>query len=170
MRGAPAEPDDAAEVRAQITAVEKLLPTFADRAAALYFLAAGKQHLGESREALELLKQSIFLDAGFDPSGEPAFAVLRGEKNFTELTDRAREHFPAVATARLALVTEERDLIPEGLAWDPKREVFYLSSLHRMKIVQISLESRTSDFVPAQRDPLLPVLGIRLDPKDGTVW
>ena len=170
MRGAPAEPDDAAEVRAQITAVEKLLPTFADRAAALYFLAAAKQHLGESREALELLKQCISLDAGFDPSGEPAFAALRGEKNFTELTERAREHFPAVSTARLALVTEEKDLIPEGLAWDPKREVFYLSSLHRMKIVQITPENRTSDFVPAQRDPLLPVLGIRLDPNDGTVW
>src|SRR4029077_14951247 len=68
LRGAPAEPDDAAEVRAQIAVVEKLLPTFVDRAAALYFLAAAKQHLGESREAFDLLKECVALDEGFDPS------------------------------------------------------------------------------------------------------
>src|SRR5262249_30712397 len=60
--------------------------------------------------------------------------------------------------------------IPEGLAWDSNRNVFYLSSLAQKKIVQITPESHTSDFVPANRDHLLPVLGIRLDPRDSTVW
>ena len=170
LRGAPAEPDDAAEVRAQIAVVEKLLPTFVDRGAALYFLAAAKQHLGESREAFDLLKECMALDEGFDPSGGPEFAGLRGEHNFTELVERARQHFPAVAMARLALATEEKDLVPEGLAWDPKRELFYLGSLHRKKIVQITPDSHASDFVPPQPEPLLPVLGIRLDPDDGTIW
>src|SRR5438132_6392914 len=169
LRGAPAEPDDAAEVRAQIAVVEKLLPTFVDRGATLYFLAAAKQHLGESREAFDLLKECMTLDEGFDPSGGPEFAGLRGEHSFTELVERARQHFPAVAMARLALATEEKDLVPEGLAWDPKRELFYLSSLHRKKIVQITPDSHTSDFVPPQPE-LLPVLGIRLDPDDGTIW
>ena len=170
LRGAPAEPDDAAEVRAQIAVVEKLLPTFVDRGAALYFLAAAKQHLGESREAFDLLKECMALDEGFDPSGGPEFAGLRGEHSFTELVERARQHFPAVAMARLALATEEKDLVPEGLAWDPKRELFYLGSLHRKKIVQITPDSHASDFVPPQPEPLLPVLGIRLDPDDGTIW
>jgi hypothetical protein len=170
LRGAPAEPDDAAEVRAQIAAVEKLLPTFVDHGAILYFLAAAKQHLGESREALDLLKQCMALDEGFDPSGGPEFAGLRDEHSFTELLERVHEHFPLVATARLALATEEKDLVPEGLAWDPKREVFYLGSLHRKKIVQITPDSHTSDFVSPQQEPLLPILGIRLDPNDGTIW
>ena len=52
MRGAPAEPSDASEVRRQTTVVEKLLPNFPDRGAALYFLAASKQHLGETLEAM----------------------------------------------------------------------------------------------------------------------
>ena len=170
VRGAPAEPDDAAEIRTQIAAVEKLRTAFPDRGAALYFLAAAKQHLGESREALDLLKQCMALDEGFDPGGGLEFAGLRGEHAFTEMVERAQRHFPLVSTARLALATEEKDLIPEGLAWDPKREVFYLGSLHRRKIVQITPASRTSDFLPPQQDPLLPVLGIRLDPKDGSIW
>jgi len=170
LRGAPAEPDDAGEVRAQIAAVEKLLPAYVDRAAAFYFLAAAKMHLGETREALDSLKQCMALEEGFDPSGGPEFAALRSEHAFTEMVDRAKTRFPVIAQARKALVTEDKDLVPEGLAWDPKREVFYLGSLHRRKIVQINLESRVSDFLQSQQEPFLPILGIRLDPSDGTIW
>jgi len=170
IRGAPAEPDDAAEIRAQIAAVEKLLPTYVDRGAALYFLAAAKMHLGETREAMDRLNQSLALEEGFDPSGSSEFAGLRNEHAFAEMVERTKGRFPAVAQSKLALVTEDKDLIPEGLAWDGKREVFYLSSLHRRKIVQIDPESHVSDFLQSQEGPALPVLGIRTDPNDGTIW
>src|SRR4030095_9801542 len=88
VRGAPAEPDDAAEVRAQIADVEKLLAAYVDRGGALYFLADSKMHLGEPREALDLLKQCMALEEGFDPSGGPGFAGLRSERAFTEMVDR----------------------------------------------------------------------------------
>jgi len=55
-------------------------------------------------------------------------------------------------------------------AWDPNRNVFYLSSLAQKKIVQITSDSHVTDLVPANRDHLLPVLGIRLDPRDATIW
>ena len=170
VRGAPAEPDDAAEVRAQITAVEKLLPTFVDRGAVFYFLAASRMHLGETREALDLLKQCMALEEGFNPSGASEFAGLRSERAFTEIVDRAKTRFPVVALSRKALVTEEKDLIPEGLAWDSAREVFYLGSVHRRKIVQVTTDSHVSDFLQPQLDAVLPVLGIRMDPNDGTIW
>ena len=169
-KGMPAEPADAAEVREQIANVEKLLPTLPDRGAALYFLAASKQHLRETREALALLKECIKLQEGFDPSGGPEFGGLKGDKEFDALVERAHRDFPAVSQAHTALVTEEKDLIPEGLAYDERQKVFYLSSLYRRKIVKISPESRVSDFVPSDRYGLLPVLGIRLDPNDGSVW
>jgi len=169
-KGMPAEPDDAAEVREQIATVEKLMPSLPDRGAALYFLAVSKQHLHETREALALLKDCVALQEGFDPSGDPEFRGLKGEKEFDSLVERVHKDFPPVAHAHQALVTEEKDLIPEGLAYDEKQDVFYLSSLHRRKIVKITMESRVSDFVPAGRDKLLPVLGIRIDPTDGTVW
>jgi SMP-30/Gluconolactonase/LRE-like region len=170
LKGVPAEPADAAEVREQIASVEKLLGKLPDRGAALYFLAASKQHLRETREALALLKECIKLQEGFDPSGGPDFRGLKGDKEFDALVERAHRDFPAVSHAHNALVAEEKDLIPEGLAYDERQKVFYMSSLHRRKIVKITEESRVSDFVPADRYGLLPVLGIRLDPNDGTVW
>jgi hypothetical protein len=170
IKGMPAEPTDAAEVREQIALAEKLLPTLPDRGGALYFLAVAKQHLRETREALVLLKECIKLQEGFDPSGSPAFRGLKGEKEFDELVERAHRDFPAVLHAHNAMVTEEKDLIPEGLAYDERQNVFYLSSLNRRKIVKITEESHVSDFVPADRYGLLPVLGIRMDPNDGSVW
>src|SRR5271163_556608 len=166
-RGAPADAD---EVREKIAEVEKRLPQIPDRAAALYFLAASKQHLGETLEALKLLKECLALQEGFDPSGSPVLKVLKGDKEFDDLVKDVHREFPVVAQARRAFVSEERNLIPEGLAYDSQQNVFYLGSLLQHKIVRISAEGTVSDFVPAGRDHLLPVLGIRVDPNDGTVW
>ena len=170
VKGVLAEPADAADVREQIARVEKLLPQLPDRGAALYFLSTAKQHLGETREALQLLRECLELREGFDPSGSPSLKVLKGSKEFDKLVDDVHRDFPAVGQARLAFVTEEKDLVPEGLAYDARQNVYYLSSLNRRKIVKITAQGTASDFVPAGRDKLLPVLGIRLDPSDGTVW
>jgi sugar lactone lactonase YvrE len=169
LKGVPAEPTDAEEVRAQIAAVEKLRATLPDRGAALYYLAVSKQHLRETREALALLKECLALHEGFDPSGEPAFLELKSSKEFTAMIDGVHQDYPVVARAHEAFRTTEKDLVPEGLAYDAKRTLFYLSSLNRRKIVRISRDG-ISDFVPPDRFGLLPVLGIRLDPNDDTVW
>lgn len=170
VKGAPAEPLDAPETREWIAAVERMLPSIHDRGAALYVLAAWKQHLGETREALKLLKECVELREGFEPSSDPLFRGLKGTKDFDTIVERAQREFPPVANAKTVLITEEKDLVPEGLAWDAKRKVFYLGSLYRRKIVEITPESRTADFVPRDRDSLLPILGIRPAPGDGSVW
>jgi hypothetical protein len=170
VKGTLAEPADAAEVREQMANVEKLLPQLVDRGGALYFLSTSKQHLGETLGALQLLKECLALREGFDPAGSPSLRVLKGSKEFDDMVAGVHRDFPAVGQARLAFVTEEKDLVPEGLAYDSRQNVYYLSSLNRRKIVKITAEGRVSDFVPAGRDRLLPVLGIRLDPGDGTVW
>ena len=170
VKGVLAEPADAAEVREQMAIVEKLQTVVPDRGAILYYLSTAKQHLGETREALSLLKECLALREGFDPSGDPAFLGLKGSKEFDELTEKVRRDFPPVAAARFAFITEEKDLIPEGLAYDQRQNSYYLSSLNRKKIVKIDPEGRVTDLVPGDRYGLLPVLGIRLDPADGSVW
>jgi len=170
VKGTFAEPADAAEVRKEIAAVEKLKPIVPDRGAVLYFLSTAKQHLGETLEALSLLKECLALREGFDPSGSPAFRGLKGMKEFDDLVASVHRDFPAVGKARLAFVTQEKDLVPEGLAYDPKQNLFYLGSLNRRKIVKIDSEGRVSDFVPGDGRGFLPILGIRVDPADNSIW
>jgi len=170
VRGSPAEHSDAAETRAQIAQVEKLLPGFADPGAAFYFIAGAHRHLGEILDALRNLKKCVDLEEGFDPSGDPVFAGLQGSHDFDSLVEKAQRDFRPVSHSRVAVWTDERDLIPYGLEWDSRKNLFYLSSLNRRKIIQLTLESRASDFVPSGRDHILPVRGIRVAASDGTVW
>jgi hypothetical protein len=164
------EPADAGDVRQQIAIVEKRLPTLIDRGAGLYFLAASKQHLGETRDALRLLKECLALHEGFDPAGSPELGVLKGSKEFDDMVASVHREFPAITQSKVAFVTDEKDLIPEGLAYDARQDALYLGSLNRRKIIKIMADGRATDFVPAGRDNLLPILGIRSDPSDGTVW
>ncbi len=176
------EPANEPEIRAEMAAAERLLGKTPDRGAVLYLLAALHAQLGEIHEAMSNLKECVSLKEGFDPSGGPEFAGLKGSRDYDQLVEQVRKDFPAVNQARLVYVTTEKDLVPEGLAYDSARNVFYLSSLNLRKIVRIpgntvikapakgAIPQKSSDFVPGDRYKLLPVLGIRIDPTDGSVW
>jgi sugar lactone lactonase YvrE len=175
------EPANETEIRTEMTAAERLLGKTPDRASVLYLLAALHAQLGEIQQAMTNLKECVSLKEGFDPSGGPEFAALKGAREYDQLVEQARKDFPAASQARLAYITE-KDLVPEGLAYDSARNVFYLSSLNLRKIVKIPGNSvikapikgaaaeKSSDFVPGDRYKLLPILGIRMDPGDGSVW
>jgi hypothetical protein len=170
-KGALAEPADAEEIRQQIALAEKLKDVVPDRGGALYLLAELKQHFGETLDVMKLLKECVALREGFDPSGGPSFTGLKESKEFQDLVETVHRDFPVVSQSRVAFVTEEKDLVPEGLAYDEKQNVFYLSSLNRRKIVKIAAtDGKITDFVASDRYNLLPVLGIRMGPTDSTVW
>ncbi len=171
QRGAPAEPVDAADIRAQMAVAESLLGKTPDRAAILYFLAGSHAQLHEPLPALRLLTECIALREGFDPSGDPTFASLASSSDpeFKKLVEQVRKDFPPVHDSHLAF-TADKDQFPEGLAYDPLTDTFLLGAMYHPKITRISLQGKKEDFVPAGRDHLLPLLGIRIDPTDNTVW
>jgi sugar lactone lactonase YvrE len=170
VRGAPAESTDAAEIQAQIALAEKLLGKTPDRGAILYFLAVSHATLRETLPSLELLQKCVALKEGFDPSGENAFAVLKTSSDFRRLVDQVHKDFPAVNESHVAFTTTDKYIFPQGLEYNPRNDTFYLSGMYHPKILKIPYEGKIVDFVPAGRDKLLPILGIRTDPTDGSIW
>lgn len=163
-------PADAAEVRQEIQLVESLMPTLRDRGAALFLLAHDYAHLGQLDKPTALLKQCVSLDEGFDPDGDSVFRPLRGLPEFQKLIERTYRHYPPVRRAHLAFTVGEKNLIPEGLAIDPKDGVLYMSSLNLRKIVRVNKNGDVSDFVPARRYDIGPICGLKVDPFDDGVW
>lgn len=164
-------PDDA-ELRKQLATAQDLLGKTPDRASVLYFIATVHAQLREPHEAMVNLKECIAAKEGFDPVGDPAFAALRTSSDFQQLTEQVHKDFPKISHAQIAFVTTEKDLIPEGLAYDSAEDLFYLGSMHLKKIVRIPRQApaKSSDFVAGNRYSILPVLGIRMDTHDNTVW
>jgi hypothetical protein len=84
--------------------------------------------------------------------------------------------FAAVGTFSIAqqngqviIKVAEQDLIPEGIAYDPAEQAFYLGSIHKQKIVKISADGFASDFIASGGDSLLQVLGMKVD-ANGRLW
>lgn len=68
--------------------------------------------------------------------------------------DRGLDLFATVA---------ERDLIPEGIAFDPATRTLFLGSIRKRKIVALSAEGKARDFVTPEQDGLRSVLGLKVD-------
>lgn len=69
-----------------------------------------------------------------------------------------------------AFIIPQKDLIPEGLAYNPKDNTFYLSSINKHKIVKIYPNGRTTDFTRQDQDGLGEVLGLRVDSARQQLW
>jgi sugar lactone lactonase YvrE len=159
-------------VRAEIRAVEDLLPKIPDRGAALFLLARRYAHLGDRQRALALLKECMALDAGFDPepAKSPSLQPLASNTEFQEMIEEARRRYPPVHKATVAFTVPANDLFPEGLAADAEKQTFYMGSMHRKKIVKFALHGKVSDFVGENAYDLMPVGGVHVDPVDHGVW
>jgi SMP-30/gluconolaconase/LRE-like protein len=170
VRGAPAEPVDAPEIRAQMAVAENLLGKTPDRGAILYFLAVSNASLREILPAIEDLQKCVALKEGFDPTGDTAFAAIKTSSDFRHIVEQVHKDFPPVNESRVAFTSTEKDIFPEGLAYDAGSDTLYMSSMYHPKILKIGHDGKIDDFVPAERDHLLPVFGIRMSPSDGTIW
>jgi hypothetical protein len=160
----------ALRLRIEIKSLEDLLPRQVDRGAVLFLLAHDYARLGEHKKALDLLKQCLALDQGFDPSGDPAFRPLQSNLEFHNLVEDVRQKNPPIRRARVAFTIAEKDIFPEGLAVDVSKRVFFMGSEYHNKIVRVSEAGEVTDFVKEGIYDLMPVGGVHVDPSDHSVW
>jgi len=64
----------------------------------------------------------------------------------------------------------ERDMIPEGIAYDPVSETFFLGSIRKNKILRISMDGEESVFVPPGGGGIWGVLGMKVDVERRILW
>jgi sugar lactone lactonase YvrE len=165
-------PPDSQEVLAEIHKLEGVLPNVPDQAAALFLLATKYAQLGDTGQALALLKRCMAFDAGFvpDPATSHSLMPLESNSEFRQLLAEARRRQAPVHKARVAFTVSARDLFPEGLAVDADQRVFYMGSMHRKKILKFALNEQVSDFVKQDVYDLSPVGGVHVDTTDHSIW
>jgi len=165
------EPADAAEARKQLNDLNPYLGRQGyDQTAVRYALSTIYAYIGDFPRAMALLRSAVTAGAGFDPSMDPAFKPIETCAAFREIVADVQRTYRPVSTSQIAFKVPAEKLIPEGLAYDPQRSVFYLSSLNERKIVRISSSGALQDFVSSGQDGLFGVLGMKVAPEDGSVW
>jgi sugar lactone lactonase YvrE len=69
---------------------------------------------------------------------------------------------------QVAAVVKEKDIIPEGIAYDEKSKTIFLSSIQKNKILAINAKGEVSDFISSGKDELKQVLGMKV--VNGQLW
>jgi len=156
-----------AEKRKKFRSIPRETP---DWAAVQFDHAIDYATAGNSQRALALLQQALAQTPWLDPSAEKAFASLHDCSQFQELVEREHRKFSPVQSSRVIFTIPQKDLIPEGVAADPLDGTLYVGSIYHRKIVKISASGNISDFVSEAKDGLLGVLGIKVDPRDRSIW
>ena len=87
-----------------------------------------------------------------------------------ETPSEAPEIVQEEGRSEIAFQLPERDLIPEGICYDPADDVFYLGSIRKSKILKISREGEVEVFVQPIEGEDRGYLGMRIDLNRRILW
>lgn len=160
------------ELAAEITQLEQYLATHPDDPSAMCVLGFDRARAGQTDAALGLFERVARGRSGLDPSGLPRkpIAGVADSPRFQALVAAIRRAHPPQRRNRLAYTLAERDLIPEGIAWDPVGRAFYIGSLAKRKIVRLDADGSVHTFKAPRADGLGSVLGLAVDARRRTLW
>lgn len=134
-------------------------------AALEYHIAATLSRSGAPDQAIAALERLTARSALIPQPRD--FPQLPAE-TLARLQARARGNLPPTRSA-VAFTLDERDLIPEGIAHDPRTDTLFVGSIYKRKIVAVAADGRVQDFV-APRDDLDAPLGMKVDAARRTLW
>ena len=156
----------------EMQALQKILDTAPDDPAALFNLAMDYATIGDGGKALDPLEKMAEAHTGMDPrapAGRP-FKSITNNPRFLSLLARIERENPAVVRSTTVLLLHERDLLPEGIAYDPMGKTFYFSSINKHKIVAVRADGFAKDFKSPGQDGLCETFGLTVDAKRHSLW
>ena len=92
------------------------------------------------------------INAAFSPDFKEFLNKLSGQKK-------------TVRNSRHAFTIKEKDLIPEGMAYDPIEKAFYFGSIQKCKVIKVGPDGKAEDFIKQGQDGLVVTLGMKVDVK-----
>ncbi len=132
------------EYAAFLSASRRLVELAPRSTRALYNLACASALSGSTGEALSLLERLARMGVYFDVGSDEDLASLRNEKRFRTISKRMKALEAPLGRATEAARLGEKDFLTEGVANDPKTGDFFVSSVHRRKVVRILRERRAA--------------------------
>lgn len=135
-----------------------------------YALASAYALTGDTAGALGSLRRYAALGYTADLAADSDFVAIRGTPGLAEVERRLQENRAPVLRGSLAFELPERDLLVEGVAYDSREGSFYVSSVHRRKIVRMTPDGRFADFALLEREGDGAPLGLRVDPVRRVLW
>ena len=137
----------------------------------IYTLAQYLDRTGEVEESLRWLREldRVGWKRGVNDH-DFRNAISAQPRQYRAIVTPLNAREPRVVRGTTAFTLPQRELIPEGIAYDPASGDFFASSIRLRKVVRITSDGKTSDFVKAAQDGLFSTLGMKVDAARGILW
>ncbi|MBI4751179.1 MAG: SMP-30/gluconolactonase/LRE family protein [Acidobacteria bacterium] len=151
-------------------ALERALQLGSSHPQFVYRLAVAQTQVGDTSGAVARLKQLAGMQAEYPIETDADLAALKANPEFQSVVAAFEKNRKPVSQASVKFTIGEKDLIPEGITWDPVDQVYFVGSIYKQKILRIDRAGKVTEFVPSGQDGLGPVIGLKVDPKRRWLW
>lgn len=152
---------DLDDARRTITALEKLLQQRPADATLWFFLGRSRARLGDAPGCVAALEKVHELGDGFLPPRSD-FAEVWDDTAFRAMRRKLEAKLPALDYAPTAFEIDDRELMPEGIAYDAPSRSFFIGSVHR-RILRLGAEPGPAIEFAGKGAGLDAVLGLAVD-------
>jgi hypothetical protein len=159
-----AEPaDDAKTVeRPRLERIQSLRKERPNDGVLIFYEAITRIDLGDRDAAFALLRSLQGRKLGLVPVRDVGFEAVWDDPEFQQILKKLATEEPRTPHASVAFRLADPKLIPEGIAYDPKQDRFFIGSVARKKIVSANRKGEVKDF-SGPGDNLDCVLGLFVD-------
>ena len=155
-----------------VTAIDhlkKALELIPDHPTLFYNIAAISALQGKKNEAIASLSRVAEMGLALRPEKDPDFDSIKDSSEFNAILKRFEDNRAPIVRSSTAFTIHEKGLITEGLAYDPVEETFFISSVHKRKILSVSRTGGSKTFA-SEQDGLFSVLGMSVDARRRHLW
>ena len=126
--------------------------------------------LGRADEAIAGLRGLAGWGVRFKLEDNELLAPLRTHTGWEGVVGAAAAARAPLGAMSPSFTVARDNYIPEGIAWDPKRDVFYVGSVARHMIVRVDRAGVTADFIATDEYGFLAGLGLAVDAARDRLW
>jgi hypothetical protein len=159
---ADAADDPRSATRTRLERIQSLRKERPTDGVLIFYEAITRIDLGDRDAAFALLRTLQGRKLGFVPVRDAGFEGVWDDPEFQKIREQLAHEEPRTSDAPVAFRLADPKLIPEGTAYDPNQDRFFIGSVTQKKIVWANRKSDVKDF-SKPGDNLDCVLGLFVD-------
>jgi sugar lactone lactonase YvrE len=136
----------------------------------VYNYASANALKNNAKEAMKTLERMLENGITNRILNDPDFDQLRETDEFKSLSEKYNKEPEVITNSTLAFEIPEKDLIPEGITYNPNKKEFLVGSIFKSKIVKVDADKNISDIVKQEEQGFVSVLGMNVDQERNILW
>lgn len=135
----------------------------------MYQKALAAVHNQKPDEAVALLRSAVLISTAFDLTVDD-FKPLQDREDFKAVIALKEQLKQQQVNSTKAFTIPDPQLHAENIAAGFKPGTFFVSSIHKRKVIYIDENGNPTNFIPSKQDGLGAVMCVKADAKTNSLW